>query len=88
MNRIQKIAIEAENLARERGHTPVTTYIGASFKRKRTFASVVCTQCSAHAQLRSLPYNDERDIEGTLTKTNCNVATATTARACANLIPA
>lgn len=87
MNRIRNIAIEAENLAQERGHSPQTTFTGASFKRKRAFASVVCTKCSAHAILRSRPYNDERDIEGTLTITDCNVATSTTSRACANLIP-
>lgn len=88
MTTIRKLAIECENLARERGHTPVTTFVGASFKKKRAYASIVCTQCSAHAQLRSLPHNDERDIEGTLTKISCNVATNETARACANLIPA
>lgn len=101
MKHIRKLAIEAENLARERGHDPRTTFTAASFNKTRRFAVVVCNTCSAEAILRSNPPAGVRDIEGSLTKTNCNVATIanvhhkfklgqttlSTARACANLIP-
>jgi hypothetical protein len=83
MKRIQKLVLEVQQIAQERGHKSVNVrYAGRSLEKRGEHAVISCTSCSAVASVRSKPYPDECDIEGTLTKTSCNVATPNLTQGC------
>lgn len=76
MKRIDKIRIEIQNIARERGHQPTQiTYAGRSLKERGERVHVVCETCSASAQGLTNPAPNQTDIAGTLLALNCNVTT-------------
>lgn len=74
--RFQKQIVEATNLAHERGHIKITVSVaGRSHTRRGQYAVLTCDRCSTCSTVREKPYPDESDLEGTLHKQNCNVAT-------------
>lgn len=74
--KIQKLVIEIQNLARERGHTPDhVAYTGRSTKDRGERALVTCTKCQAWGQALTRPQPNQIDISGPLIAVSCHVAT-------------